>query len=114
MKIEKCPYHDVEPEYWLHIFRDKAEKKWLDRDGVTHTMVLPRLADHYYFCPECKRLTDHPAQLDPALEPSDKVNMSRLAIGYSSSKSAGHALANWNKAVVNMTVKIFKKAVAGK
>jgi hypothetical protein len=41
--------------------------------------------------------------------------MAKLAFGYCSSKSKAIALSNWNKAIANMTVKIFRKAVvAGK
>ena len=124
MKIEKCPYHDVEPEYWLRVFRRKMEKTWLDKKGEKHTLILPLLADHYYFCPECKKIVYPNAETlgDPPLKTrkhastsSDDVNMAKLAFGYCSSKSKAIALSNWNKAIANMTVKIFRKAVvAGK
>ena len=124
MKIEKCPYHDVKPEYWLRVFRRKMEKTWLDRNGEKHTLMLPQLADHYYFCPECKRIIypDAESRVDLQMKAQkrgsasfDDVNMAKLAFGYCSSKSKTAALSNWNKAIANMTVKIFKKAViAGK
>jgi hypothetical protein len=123
MKTEKCPYHDIEPEYWLRIFRNRMEKTWTDKAGEKHVLVLPQLADHYYFCPECRKIIypDAETQDGPplktkkhALTSSDDANMAKLAFGYCSGKSKAIALSNWNKAIVNMTVKIFKKVVSGK
>ena len=120
MKIEKCPYHDVIPEYWLRVFRQKTEKTWSDRNGKKHVLVLPQLADHYYFCPKCKEIiypdaenqADFPLKISKHVSTSyDDANMAKLAFGYCSSKSKTMALSNWNKAIINMTVKIFKKAV---
>lgn len=100
MKAEKCPYHDIEPEYRIHVFREAFEKEYVDAGGNTRIMVFPRLADHYWFCPGCR---------DGIGEHSPK-----LGVGYYSQLSKETALSNWNKAMVKLVPELIRRAARGK
>ena len=94
--MEKCPYHEIEPEYVKTVYRRR-----LDFAGYKS---LPELCDHWFYCPECRA----------EQEKTGNARYRKLAVGFNSRASKAAAAANWNKGIKSLVLRIFKKAVAGK
>ena len=94
--MEKCPYHEIEPQYNKTLFRKK-----IDFAGYRS---LPELCDHRFYCPECR----------VEWEKTREAKYKKLAIGFYSAVSRSAAAAGWDKGVKTLVFGIFKKAVAGK
>lgn len=97
--MEKCPYHEIEPQYNKTLFRKK-----IDFAGYRS---LPELCDHRFYCPECRAGWEKNGK-----RVRDKYR--KLAIGFYSSASKSSAAANWDKGVKNLVLAEFKKAAEGR
>jgi len=106
VKAEKCPYHDIPPEYRIDVFREEMEKSYVDASGNRKTMVFPRLADHYWFCPACHE--------ELKADGRRRYQQEKLGVGYYSQDSSEKALANWNKAVAKLIPELIRRAAEGK
>ena len=92
--MEKCPYHDIEPEYSKKTYRQR-----LDFPGYKS---LPELSLHRYFCPECAKTAGSDSRYK------------KLSFGFHSFKSKAQAASSWNRGIKSMVLKLFKTAVNGK
>ena len=97
--MEKCPYHEIEPQYTKTLFR-----KRLDFAGYRS---LPELCDHRFRCPECLAEWEKDGR-------RSRDKHKKLAVGFYSGRSRSAAATNWNKGVKSLVLAEFKKAAEGR
>jgi len=100
--MEKCPYHDVDPEVSRFAARDEILKTFIDGDGALRKYRLPKITVCNVYCPVC-RSEQRTAGKFPT----------KFGKGYAADDEET-AVRRWNSSCMSEKLRLFKNAVTGK